>query len=431
MNTRHAVFWFFVALFTIFLAISLIAETAATQSEKSGNLYSTVNDSNGLKIVTFSVNPGKIKVYLPDDMAPGDTISGTLETEPKGSTAEERAKNQELLDHFMLELEGTKSDVKQPSFVWVPPAAPENAPARYRIKVSDNASSYDYVLETDAGPKTRGGEWVGGSRQTHTDFLWLPLGQQGRPSEIYGPFDGRFGTTLLKVGGELVRLLAESPRKAIFQSPADVVGPTQITLKEGNSDRTGDYRNVSVRLSAPKTNLLKGERTTLQVEVSGLQGIKEPVPLTLDSMGVITMEGGMYQPLMIQPSQVGADGRFITTRGITGVQTGAWTATATIVTAPFDLCLQDELNPQRTIAFNSLTGKFRLCAPDNTFDGSGTIAIKGNTLTLEQNTSDHRVLIRFIADTVREGNAQVKTSNPKQAFTITDRDTRNNTCTCR
>jgi transglutaminase elicitor len=431
MNTRHPLFWFFVALFASFLAVFFIAETAATQSQKSGNLNSTINHLNGLRVITFSLNPGKIKVYLPDDIAPGDTISGTLETEPNGSTAEERAQNQELLNHFTLELEGTKTDVKQPSFLWLPPAAQSNAPGRYRVNVSDSEASYDYILEVDPGNKSLGGEWLGESRKDHPDFVWLPLGQQGRPNTIYGPFDGRFTTTQLRVGDGEVRLLAESPRKAIFQSPNDVVGPTQITLKEGNADRRGNYRNLSVRLSAPKTNLLKGERTTMQVEVLGLQGIKDPVPLTLDSMGVITMEGGMYQPLMIQPSQVGSDGRFTTTRGITGVQTGAWTSTATVVTTPFDLCLEDELTPQRTIVFNSLTGKFQLCAPGNSFGGSGTIAIKGNILTLKQNARDRRVLISFNADTVREGNAQVKTSNPKQAFTITDRDTRNNACTCR
>jgi hypothetical protein len=166
-------------------------------------------------------------------------------------------------------------------------------------------------------------------------LLWCPnIAQQGRPVEIHGSFDGSLENTTLTVGGQAATKLTESPRRLVFLSPTDVTGPVEMAFKEGNVETKRTYRNIGVRLSAPKTSLLKGESTTLKVEISGLQGIKEPVPLTLESQGVITMQGGVYQPLVIQPSQVGADGRYSTTREITGVQAGGWTATATVQTGP-------------------------------------------------------------------------------------------------
>src|SRR5947207_6115089 len=40
--------------------------------------------ANGLNISTFTTPQGVIKVNLPDDMAAGDTISGTVTEEPNG-----------------------------------------------------------------------------------------------------------------------------------------------------------------------------------------------------------------------------------------------------------------------------------------------------------------------------------------------------------
>jgi hypothetical protein len=158
------------------------------------------------------------------------------------------------------------------------------------------------------------------------------LGQNGRPVVITGPFDGNsLNTGVTCQPGTVSPVIAESPRKAIFIAPTDVTGPMQVTVNEGGKKTTAPFRNVGVNLSAPKTSLMKGEQTTLTVQVTGLQGITSNVPLTLTCTGVITMQGGTNQSLVIQPSQVSPDGRYTTTRNITGVQAGGWGATATVM----------------------------------------------------------------------------------------------------
>ena len=306
-------------------------------------------------------------------------------------------------------------------------------------------------------------------------FIFPQLGQNGRPMVITGPFDGNASNTTLdwtrvrslvtdfeknteNVSGGF-GLIAESPRKAVFTAPTNVTGPLEITLKEAGKETKGTYHNVGVNLSAPKTSLVKGEQTTLTVEVNGLQGLKAPVPLTLTYAGVITMEGGPYQPLVIQPSQVTADGRYTTTRGITGIQAGGWSATATVVTHPFDFCLQDDSVPARVVLWNTFTGDYIFSCPgclpspgatesgrttttagpggtpgsnagsQTSLSGTGTMARKGCIITLTHNAPDRRVFAR-LDPCSNSGTTTVEAPKTNTKFTITDRNTADNTCAC-
>lgn len=282
--------------------------------------------------------------------------------------------------------------------------------------------------------------------------------------EIHGPFDGDASNTTLNLNpvrtprlegqkdmgfqGNRLPFRAESPRKIVFESPSNFTGLADLVVKEGNTETKGTYRNVGVQLSAPKTNLLKGEKTTLTIQVRGLEGIQKPVPLTLTSEGVITMEGGPYQPLMIQPSQVDAGGRYSTTRGVTGIQAGGWGATATVIVRPFDCSLQDDADPNRLFHFNSFTGDYIFACgggscrgggtssqpptgssaptPPITLTGIGKPQMKGCIITLSHNAPDRRVFARLDACT-KSGDASVETKSPKANFNITDKNTTDNT----
>jgi hypothetical protein len=148
----------------------------------------------------------------------------------------------------------------------------------------------------------------------------------------------------------------------------------------------------------------------------------------------------MYQPLVIQPAQVGADGRYSTTRGITGIETGGWTATATVVTYSMDVKIEGE-NCVRHLSFSSSTGDYIFSCPGcaTTRDdlviavyslapiGKGTLTQTGCTLTLEHNTPERRVLAT-IDQCANTGTASVEIPANKVKFTITDRNTTDNTC---
>ncbi len=453
MSIRHKTQGFWLILLYVFLASLLNVETATTQSPTAN-----VKTGEGLTVVTFKVDAGTIKVKLPDDMAAGDTISGTVVAEPKGDNETERTQR-------VGELKGFAIEIKPPavSASGLPRAANVNLhdtlvfvadTANNRIQRSTdggatwqifagspgpgNSTGFTHQMPTAVGDGARGHSLVQvslnkltqgttappgqvlvvttipnydfPSRKISTrregDSFSLPaIGQQGRPVEIFGPFDGNSSNTTINFkrvadfekdaegvsgGFGLIVPDAESPRKVVFESPTNISGPVDIVVKDANAESRGGYRNVGVNLSALKLNLERGERTTLTIEVVGLQGIKDSVPLTLESRGVITMEGGMFQPLFIQPSQVSSEGRYTTTREIRGVQSGGWEATATVVTQPFNIILRDP-DPPQTLLFNSFTGDYVFCGAGPKLSGTGQVKRDGCVITLTDNRVDRRV----------------------------------------
>lgn len=313
-----------------------------------------VQYSPGLETLSFSTPQGTISVHLPDDASAGDTIAGTVVAEPAGRNEEERATNQAKLAGYVVGLDSVE---------------PDGTPRVSKLAVSTSGSLFRLKLPLPAGtallaPEITGHLYAGvseelaqgrvsigppssGSGAPHpaaTEYQWPALSQQGHPVQVVGHFDGTYSNTSLDwirspVQGDVTfgdsatgsfGLIAESPRKAVFRTPITVVGPVEITLKEAGVETKGRTRIVGVGLTAPKTNLLKGERTTLSVKVLGLQGIKEPIQLRLVKSGVVGMQGGDVQTLDIAPNKVQADGTFSITRTITGRLAGAFAVTATL-----------------------------------------------------------------------------------------------------
>ncbi len=423
-------------LFASPLQICFQAKAQAQQQNAPQPVSLKVNTKNiggAFELTAETLLYGDVKVYLPDDMAAGDTISGTVVAEPKGNTEEERAKNQDTLEGLVVEIGDQKVDASKGAFKWVVP----NAPIKL-IRIIEVASGRELaktpvsLITPMIKPPT--------SQTSQTNKFQLPaIGQQGRAVEIPGPFDGDFSNTTLNwksatqnaesaEGG--FRLLAESPRKGVFRSPTNVTGQVEINLKEGSAETKGTYRSVGVSLSAPKTNLLKGERTTVTVMVVGLEGIKQTIPLLLITQGVVQMDGGNSQFIPIPASGVTPAGIFTMTRTLTGQQSGGFSVTATIVVKPLETCLQDDKNGG-TFLFNSAAGDYIFTQPNGaTIDGKGTLAKKGCILTLTDNRLDRRVMGR-LDSCENKGNATIELDSPKAKFNVTDKNTTDNTCaTC-
>src|SRR6266699_6865242 len=79
--------------------------TPAKNTNNQIGYHVDTRTANGLFVTTFTTPQGKIKVNLTDDLAAGDTISGTVETEPAGKNDVERAQNQAELNGYVIELE--------------------------------------------------------------------------------------------------------------------------------------------------------------------------------------------------------------------------------------------------------------------------------------------------------------------------------------
>ena len=367
------------------------AKSSKPKPPKPG--YKTEFDSiSGLLIVKFTTPAGVLRVHLPADMRAGDTVSGSIIPEPNAQTKEERSRNRTGLSQYQLVIAnsrpganafilklfrktnpaanpgtGSNLDPSEPcacpfdltfsqtgQVVTVKQTASTPTGADAPANCVDGCPSflvYGSELDNRSGdPTIKEAGYFDSLTEAQIDQIYdmkdtaqppsepkpsefrLPtIGQNGSLIEIKGPFDGNLRTTDIRIGGQPVIKLAESPRSCIFKSPEQSFGPADITLKEDNVETKGTYRNLGVRLSAPKTSLLKGETTSVTIEVSGLAGIKEDVPLHLEAQGVINMDGGNYQYLTIRPQDVRPDGRYTTARTITGQQAGGFGVTATVM----------------------------------------------------------------------------------------------------
>jgi uncharacterized delta-60 repeat protein len=95
----------------------------------------------------------------------------------------------------------------------------------------------------------------------------------------------------------------------------------------------------------------------------------------------------------------------------------------------FDICTQDDSNGN-TFRFNTATGEYQFTNCSGlAVGGIGILTRKGCTLTLQHNTGDRKVLAKI--DTCqKKATASVQLISQGRTFTITDRNTANNTCTC-
>ena len=99
--------------------------------------------------------------------------------------------------------------------------------------------------------------------------------------------------------------------------------------------------------------------------------------------------------------------------------------------AVFDICLQDD-SSGATLQFNSITGDYAFCCGSSvTVSGRGTLSKQGNIYTLLQgpNETDRRLTVR-LDQAVGRGTATLQSPPGKTICTITDRNTKNNTCVC-
>jgi hypothetical protein len=274
----------------------------------------------GAQTIAFKVGPGRVRVTLPDDMAAGDTISGTVITQAAGGNQKERELNASELSGYVIELGNQKSPVSG------------GVIRNFHIP---EATSVQLLILFDANGKQIGLQPLlvqpAGSAAVPATLNLPRLGQVGRPIQIPGAFDGNSANTSAKVGDSDAKVIAESPRQVVVESPRDVVGQSQIKVNENGTATAGAFRNLKIDLTAPKTSLLRGESTELHVQVQGLEGLSQPVQVQLQNLSPsnVNLSGGNIQTIPIQPSAV-TGGSFNWSGTVTGVAAGGFNMTGSV-----------------------------------------------------------------------------------------------------
>lgn len=288
-----------------------------TAIRKTRGYKITTKTSRGLHTVTLNTPGGYINLNLPDGIAAGDTISGSLYVHGIGRTNAEKTKNEGLLNDHMVKIEeseGPRHPVTKKLNSWIIPKTTKVIHVVFTDK--------DGIEVGRAGVRV----YPPYLPSESTDFELPTIGLTGRFLLIPGPFDGDFSNTEVRIGESSANLLAESPSGATVHTPTNGIGQTKITLKEGDIETSGEFRLASLTITAGKLRLRSGETTTLTVTVKGLNELNDAVPLSLQNKtpAVVRMEGGNFQFRVIRGENIQPGGIYTLTRTLTGKSPGTF-----------------------------------------------------------------------------------------------------------
>ena len=242
------------AILASLLVYLLLCHPAPSMSE---------NVARGVITVELKSKAGLVKIFLPDDISAGDTVSAAVALYPAGVTGEAMDGNLRILGGYIIETSFFNVPASQKS---IKISVPRNsAGTKMKFTLRDASMKALDSVSVPIGLSTA----VRGDEETPTpyDYQCPLIGQAGRTVEIEGPFDGDFATTDFKIGNKKANVIAESPRKLVFESPADVIGSVEVVLVE---------RDVEVRRPFTCLQVLKiGEGDAVPV-VRGSQTLPPP-----------------------------------------------------------------------------------------------------------------------------------------------------------
>ncbi len=310
-------------------AVGIVAETLEAYVQR-GPTLPIVTRSSGLSIYRFTFPQGAIIVNLPDEIAAGDMVSGTVLADPAGSTEAEREKNAVVLSGYVVELS---------------PAAPRdsgNSPTRsWHIPSGGELSGLVVSVKDRNQQKLQAASGV-----IHPPILSLVFAQtgalrvpglavSGMPLSVPGRFDGIAKNTGGSLGGSPITCVAESPRQAVF-SGVGGLGPRQLRVTEGDLAIEGSVRVLSYSLKLDRSSLRVNESTDATVRVAGVQGIGTDVSCVLMNRdpGVAQIDGGEAAPISIAPSDVPASGIAEKRVRVKAVSVGVFVLTLKVPNSP-------------------------------------------------------------------------------------------------
>jgi heme/copper-type cytochrome/quinol oxidase subunit 4 len=249
---------------------------------------------NDLITYTMAISADQqVKFRLPLDIRPGDRITGSvvevsnklLPYSPTDSfpytninsgkvadTQTKKSKSSYTLQGMVIEIDGKQTKLSNRLISFIVPAG---------------LTSLPFLLKNSAGQIIEQGQIPIGIYSYFDDRWQEPVGglgakfsaqavtQSGQPLNISGNFDGNAANTNVSLGGQSCDVIAESNRMSIVQvSENALAGVSNISIEEKGVTEEHKINIASLNLTANKTNLLKGEKATINVTINGLENLK-------------------------------------------------------------------------------------------------------------------------------------------------------------
>jgi hypothetical protein len=233
-----------------------------------------VETGPGLIAVTFTLQGNQARIYLPDDVAPGEKFSGALEGQP----------------NFVVELAGQQALVRLGAFHWTMPA-------------QQPGDFLPLILRDRRGRElARASIPIVAAPRSPAAFRVPQVVQAGSPAPVLGSFDGDSRSTRFEIAGETAQVLAESVRKIVVRAPEKPLGIVTYALRKGAMEKQGSLRSITIETK-------QVDDSNLAIAVRGLDGLDDQVALKLDR-----------DYIFIRPTDVKADGSYATRLSLLGIE---------------------------------------------------------------------------------------------------------------
>jgi hypothetical protein len=299
---------------------------------------------NGMVVSDLKTPQGSVVVNLPDDMRPGDQITGTVTVAPEGKTEKEKQANRKKLEEYALQFPGLAMSVKdllnntdKNQFSFTVPTGTAPNDGNYSELELVNGSKVSAVSKIPVTPVSL--ITVPGKSVIN---LTTPVIEQGDPYVVVRSANSNmndYGFAVKDKTGKTTKapVLCQSPRSTVVEIPSGIpLGENTLVVQRKSGAETNDYyfEKVSADYRVDKNNLQKGETTTLTGVIRGLDSklIEDPT-LYLDNVttSTITLQGGNEQVILINPS---SNGEYTFTRTLTGITPGPFTINAILNADP-------------------------------------------------------------------------------------------------
>ena len=343
----------FSAVFTLFLLLP----TSITWAQVTKTLNGTVRYESGMSETKFSTPNGNVVMKLPQSMS-GAVITGTVSTEPAGSTEKEKSRNLKVLLKFVVKLDGQQIPLSATpqNFDWVTHLDRHQRTAVELLHVS-GVKAFELSLPPVL-PAPAKMVW----QPDRTPLLTTPSNVlvKGDALNIYT--DQQFSTgqkfILTDSKGQqfTVKPVCLSSNQAVINVPENVI-PGEITVREEvwnqpisgysidkamKTDNTGKvkFNLIGIDLTSPNTNLRNGQTSSVTLSIktkenlSGLDS-NEFMVFRVDvrnlTPGVVDMAGGNLQAISFPLSENRQNpAAWQLSRTITGIKPGNFSVSATL-----------------------------------------------------------------------------------------------------
>lgn len=300
------------AFFLIVLSLFLLVPASITWAQ-------TITQQKGITTAVFNTGSGQVRIILPDDLRPGDIITGTVLLEPAGKAGRQAEKNLGELSRHTLTVAGQNFTFGSTEKI-----------LKFRVPdVTGKSTSLELFAPGSSTPLQSlhiPGKPIP-EQNPEVNQCTIPThALTGDPVRIRGSFDGDMSNTRCRLDNIPVKILAESPRQTIISYPEKGGGLHNLTIEEpGQSPCNRQVSGVEMNVSAGKLNLLKGEKTYIDVQITGLQNLPDVATLSLTNLSASTVTMFPSNTIVIPfPPDSVAEGNFNRRFDIQSIQTGSF-----------------------------------------------------------------------------------------------------------